>query len=631
MSQSFKKIIDNIKKYQSWGMKLTPAQYNPNNKEKDKKPIAIKNKEGQWKWSINVEDFEWSKEELADAILNKRLAVYHKSPNARFFDLDCDDKTGRLNSYMHLLPDTFTIGKKINGITKITHKLYKLPKNKKVKNWHYDHYSEGRKAELLSSGISVIDGLDRLVIKNVEPKIIDPEEVLEQFKFANFLAEIQNYYPEKNKGRRDEAFLRIASTLAKQTKVPLEIKEKFCEQFLINVGDTDELKNRIYKLASQEKVFKENPDILMGIDALSLFLANNENLKKLDSNNKPSRIILDSFNEIKIGLKHEEPKKLKTIAYSSHDDFLVHDFPKPEYLIEPYVSKNTIVEIVGESGVGKTMWGLQIAGVLAAGGGLLDMPSCGGPVPVLYVEGELPAASIQERINGMLEKGNKKIKQNFFNVSTLQQQLAINNGGFQPIQTEEGLKAIENALFEIKNKTGQMPVVFIDNISCLAPGLQENDAHEWSPIINKFVKWKNLGSTIFYFHHLNKSKTSSGSTMQHRTIDMVIRMCKPDHKQKVKTFEDRGVQAIVDFPKWRLHDNSKYAQPHMLVCDDWNWQKLPVLKADEVEIIKMFEKGLSVKEMSEESEINEKTIYKKLKKLKDEGIISSAIDKNDIV
>ena len=130
MSQSFEKVIDNIKKYQSWGMKLTPAQYNPNNKEKDKKPIAIKNKEGQWKWSINVEDFEWSKEKLADAILNKRLAVYHKSPNARFFDLDCDDKTGRLNSYMHLLPNTFTIGKKINGINKITHKLYKLPKNK---------------------------------------------------------------------------------------------------------------------------------------------------------------------------------------------------------------------------------------------------------------------------------------------------------------------------------------------------------------------------------------------------------------------------------------------------------------------------------------------------------------------
>src|SRR6056300_1627111 len=342
MSQRFEKMINTIKKYQSWGMKLTPAQYNPNNKEKDKKPIAIKNKEGQWKWSINVDGYEWTKEQLADAILNKRLAVYHKSHEAKFFDLDCDDKTGRLNNYMHLLPD-----------------------NKSVKNWHYDHNSEGRKAELLSSGVSVIDGLDRLIINNIEPKIIDPQEVLEKFKFANFLTEIEHFYPEKNKCRRDEAFLRIASTLAKQTKVSLEIKEKFCEQFLINVGYTDELKNRIYKLASQEKVFKENPNILMGIDALSLFLANNENQKKLDSNNKPLRIFLDSFNEIKIDLEAEEPKKIKAIAFSNHEDFLVHKFPKPEYLIEPYVSKNTIVEIVGESGVGKTMWGLEIAGGLA--------------------------------------------------------------------------------------------------------------------------------------------------------------------------------------------------------------------------------------------------------------------------
>ena len=64
-----------------------------------------------------------------------------------------------------------------------------------------------------------------------------------------------------------------------------------------------------------------------------------------------------------------------------------------------------------------------------------------------------------------------------------------------------------------------MPVVFIDNISCLTSGMKENEADAWSPIINKFVKWKNMGSTVFYFHHLNKGNDSSGSTMQHRTID----------------------------------------------------------------------------------------------------------------
>jgi hypothetical protein len=211
---------------------------------------------------------------------------------------------------------------------------------------------------------------------------------------------------------------------------------------------------------------------------------------------------------------------------------------------------------------------------------------------------------------------------NMFYVSSLQQQLKVNDKGFTPIQTEQGLIEIENAIVEIKKRTGKMPVVFIDNISCLASGLKENDADAWSPIINKFVKWKNMGSTIFYFHHLNKGNDSSGSTMQHRTIDMVIRMRKPDNKQKIKTFEDKGVQAIVDFPKWRLHDNSKYAAEHMLICEDWKWQKMPVLTSDEADIIKMFNDGLDVKEMSDKVSLAEKTIYKKIKKLKDQGVIT---------
>jgi hypothetical protein len=86
-----------------------------------------------------------------------------------------------------------------------------------------------------------------------------------------------------------------------------------------------------------------------------------------------------------------------------------------------------------------------------------------------------------------------------FYISSLQQQLKVNDKGFTPIQTEQGLIEIENAMLEIKKRTGKMPVVFIDNISCLASGLKENDADAWSPIINKFVKWKNMGVYSFLF------------------------------------------------------------------------------------------------------------------------------------
>ena len=45
-----------------------------------------------------------------------------------------------------------------------------------------------------------------------------------------------------------------------------------------------------------------------------------------------------------------------------------------------------------------------------------------------------------------------------FFISSLQQQLKVNDKGFTPIQTEQGLIEIENAIVEIKKRTGTMPV-----------------------------------------------------------------------------------------------------------------------------------------------------------------------------
>ena len=56
------------------------------------------------------------------------------------------------------------------------------------------------------------------------------------------------------------------------------------------------------------------------------------------------------------------------------------------------------------------------------------------------------------------------------------------------------------------------------------------------------------------------------------------------------------------------------------------------LSSDELEIKKMVEEGLSVKEMKDKISLAEKTIYKKIKELKDKGIISDVEDdEEDIV
>lgn len=576
---------DTIQTFKSYGFVLTPVA-------EDKSPGLIP----QQKWR-----YDWNDMELLQA---KRIGAFHKK--SKIFDVDIDDKSFRANQFLDLLPDTLTIGKKVNGETIATHKIYRMPDDTKFKEYHYPPNAKKGETilETLGGTQTIIAGVDRVIINNVEPKVIDPGALEPELRAIVAFSELYKHI--KNKANRNKFYFRLGGALT-QTSMTMDRRIAYVEK-LCKLTDDKEVKNRISCIERQQEKFEEGEDIF-GIKELSKYVGAN----------------LPAFDEIKVESEEVEIDHNKTIAFDDIETFLTTDYPKPEYIIDPFVSDQTIVQIVGASGVGKTMFGLSIAGAIAAANGLLDMPSVGGAKPILYVEGELPAADIQIRVSGMLEKIRRTIPKGYFNVSSLQQQLKLNSKGFTPIQTEQGLIEIENAIFKIKERTGKMPVVFIDNISCLAGGLKENDADAWSPIINRFVKWKNLGSTIFYFHHLNKGNDASGSTMQHRTIDMVIRMRKPDNKQKIKTFEDKGVQAIVDFPKWRLHDNSKYSQEHMLICEDWKWQKLPVLTSDELEIVRMFEEDLTVPEMAKQIDLAEKTIYKKIKKLKDEGVIENEV------
>ena len=592
--------IDNIKTWRDWGMVLMPCE--------DKKPLT---KKGEW-------SVDWTEQELLNA---KRVALLHQPQKKdaigkTYLTIDFDDPEFVASSFSSMFPVSFTIGKEdSSGGIRTTHIEYEIdPNDVPKKKVAYEN-----SIETLYSTCSIIGGVDRHTILNIQPVRLSQSQighVLQLVKVVNFLQHVAKVFPAE--GGRDESFLRLAGALA-HTELDTELKENMIEKLCEVIGD-NEVKKRVKKIQYQEKQLAAGVDIAT-IKSLceNLNVKNTSKLAKAFDELKPDAVEEDA---------EEEIDYKRTISFSDLTDFLTTDFPQPSYIIEPLVSDQSIVQIVGASGVGKTMFGLAIAGAISTANGLLGMPSVGGPRPVLYVEGELPASDIQIRINGMLKSIKPEFiydAKNFF-VSSLQQQLKVNDRGFTPIQTEQGLIEIENAIVEIKKRTGKMPVVFIDNISCLASGLKENDADAWSPIINKFVKWKNMGSTVFYFHHLNKGNDSSGSTMQHRTIDMVLRMRKPDNKQKIKTFEDKGVQAIVDFPKWRLHDNSKHAQEHMLICEDWKWQKLPVLTSDEIEIVRMVNEELDVKEIAKQIDLAEKTIYKKIKKLKDEGVITDELN-----
>ena len=632
------KALEKIKRYKSWGMHLTPANYNPADKKKDKKPVNVRNGDGKYKWSVNVEGFEWTDEQLAEALETKRLGVYlnpkkYEAVGSVFHDAESDDKTGRVNRYFDCFPPTHTIGKKLNGSILPTHKLYYLPDGQNVKHYEYDHPKDGKKVELLCSGISVIDGKDRIILDDREPAIADPEVIKQHLQLASFLAEIEPYWPAK--GRRDNAHLRLAGALAKQTDLPLELKKKFIKKFLTITNDSDEVDNRLNKLKAQEEAVKESPDNVFGIDALATYL--NGNFPAFDKINNTRE---DKTEDVK-----------KEYPLVDGHTFTANVYPPTRFIMEPIFSERSSNQIYGGYGSGKTIYGQAAAMSMSSGHDFVGFKSR-KKIPTLYVEGELPANDFRQRRDSILQNYHENKKEfNFDWTFTLTRDDLEQAGfkyGFDPIAVSRNLsdpeakdygrrgrELIANLIRRIEQKTGHKPFFFLDNITALAD-IDENRAPDWKPLIAWLIQEKNKGFPNCFVHHSNKQTAkggSSGSNAKERLLDTSMAFEKLDEKHRFQMIGNKNVQCSVSFDKSRNFGGSGWDKTFILtMTEEGLWTKYPMLDQNDFTIIEGHKKGLSPKDMKEEFELKiaTTTIYKRLKKLKDDGIIKSFVKEKSI-
>jgi RecA-family ATPase len=77
--------------------------------------------------------------------------------------------------------------------------------------------------------------------------------------------------------------------------------------------------------------------------------------------------------------------------------WLSRDLPLRDYLLGNIFCTTSRWLIFGETGVGKTLLGADLAGAISAGEGLLGWTGCRRS-RVMYLDGELPAETFQERM-----------------------------------------------------------------------------------------------------------------------------------------------------------------------------------------------------------------------------------------
>ena len=542
-------ILEQVKSFHEQGIYCVPANIT------NKRPI---NKNGHWK---NV---EWTDEDFLNA---SAIGIEHEKSG--IIDIDFDD----LNAikFQHLLPrDTLTVGKIENSKTYPTHLFYRYEGfRKKITHLEDRNKLDSVIVEILTNTQTIVGGGNRVTINNVPPKKLNDQQYLNLVKTVRKIAlmtMLAKHYPKK--GNRDQYCLILAGCLARYTDWPTTEKEDFLLEILKAVGD-EEVKSRLAKIKYQENALSNNEDVY-GIQSFSKEV----NLDK--------SICGEWWNWV----NNKELASTTPITALSIGEFIERNYPAADYLLYPLVAKETITQIWSSPGVGKTLMGLELAASLANGEKFLkyDWQQNSKPIPVLYVEGEMSANQLQDRIlliTNRYLRDAKKFNFSHFKIAPLKEQL---NHSFDPLNLPLGRMRLELQLEQMFQQFNQRPVVFLDNVSCLT-NFQEKDGNEWISFMNFLIQLRSKGYTVIFFHHATKEgSTSSGSNMKERPVDLEIKLSEPDKDQKIDHLTN-DTQIVIQFKKWREWNYTLHSKPFIASVNrdsfKWSWHELKCKKETE--------------------------------------------------
>ncbi|WP_081938095.1 AAA family ATPase [Leptospirillum ferriphilum] len=216
-------------------------------------------------------------------------------------------------------------------------------------------------------------------------------------------------------------------------------------------------------------------------------------------------------------LEHPDHLSDDRVVVVSIEDLIKSEFPPRETILSPWLRKQSLDMIHAWRGIGKTHVALEIAYAVATGGQFLKW---GAPKPrgVLYVDGEMPASTLQERLSRIIASEEREPDPNLFRIITPDLQKTC----VPDLATEEGQKLIEAAI------TDETDLIILDNLSCLVRrGGRENDAESWLSVQEWALHLRSRGKSILFIHHSGKSGAQRGTSKREDVLDTVLSLRRP--------------------------------------------------------------------------------------------------------
>jgi putative DNA primase/helicase len=286
--------------------------------------------------------------------------------------------------------------------------------------------------------------------------------------------------------------------------------------------------------------------------------------------------------------------KASLVAVSA-EDLLAREIKPRQMLLDPILPEQGLVMLYAYRGIGKTFVALGIAAAVSSGSAFLRW-TAPRHRKVLYLDGELPASTLKERV--------AKVLAGMEGPGLQPGALQLVTPDFQDrpmpdLATTEGQRLLEPLV-------GDVDLIVLDNLSALCRCGSENDGEDWAPVQEWTLGLRRRGKSVLLVHHAGKNKSQRGTSKREDLLDTVITLKHPaDYSAR------EGLRCELHFEKTRSM-LSEAAKPFEIKLESgldgqavWTSRDLEHIKAEQA--AELFSAKMSVRDVADELGISKST------------------------
>jgi putative DNA primase/helicase len=247
---------------------------------------------------------------------------------------------------------------------------------------------------------------------------------------------------------------------------------------------------------------------------------------------------------------------------------------------------------------------MGIAWAAAAGSSFLKWQAA-RPHRVLYVDGEMPAPDLKQRLEML---GSAPPALGFI-------MAALAPDGMPDLGCRGGQQAFEHCWKEPPE------LLVLDNLSSLV-GMVSDDPDGWNALQSWLLSLRRRGVSVLMVHHAGKDGSQRGTSRREDVLDIVLALRRPSDYEAAE-----GARFELHFEKARgLFGDQADPFEARLVTDGaglthWRWQ--PLSTTELARAVPLFQAGLSLREVAEELGISKTACHRLRMQAMERGLVSA--------